>query len=115
MRMWIIDPRLLCRQHLLGEHNEIHKFRPSFVKQHNMQKRIEQRQIFPHLMKQRHDELVEEMLRRGYNHNTPYVQPSLYHIKEVIFPSTIDVDYNMQEFELKCLHCGHRQYSRPVY
>lgn len=30
MRMWMIDPKLLCRKHLLGEHNEIHKHLPSF-------------------------------------------------------------------------------------
>jgi hypothetical protein len=27
MMMWMIDPVLLCRKHLLGEHGEIHKFR----------------------------------------------------------------------------------------
>ena len=26
MRMWMIDPKLLCRKHLLGEHLEIHMF-----------------------------------------------------------------------------------------
>ena len=26
MRMWMVDPRIMCRQHLLGEHVEIHMF-----------------------------------------------------------------------------------------
>ena len=26
MRMWMVNPRIMCRQHLLGEHVEIHMF-----------------------------------------------------------------------------------------
>ena len=36
MRMWMIDPTLLCRKHLLGEHGELHKFIPSFRKQYSV-------------------------------------------------------------------------------
>jgi hypothetical protein len=24
--MWMVDPRIMCRNHLLGEHAEIHMF-----------------------------------------------------------------------------------------
>jgi len=40
MRMWMIDPSLLCRKHLLGEHNEIHKHRHNFEKHHSVTGRI---------------------------------------------------------------------------
>ena len=36
MRMWMLNPKFLCRQHLLGEHSEIHKFRHNFVKKHKV-------------------------------------------------------------------------------
>jgi hypothetical protein len=75
--MWMCDPRILCRKHLLGEHGEIHKFRPSFVKGHSIKGR--RGQIEPLAMEERHDQLVAEMLRRGYNHNSPYEQPDLSH------------------------------------
>ena len=26
MRMWMVDPQIMCRQHLLGEHTEMHMF-----------------------------------------------------------------------------------------
>ena len=78
MRMWMIDPKLLCRKHLLGEHAEIHKHRHNFVKQHNITGRIYPIvQIEPENMKSRHDELAKEMIKRGYNHNSPYEQPDL--------------------------------------
>jgi len=82
MRMWTVDPKTLCRNHLLGEHYELHKHRHRFVKKHSMKGYIEKNQIFPRLMKQRHDELAAEMLRRGYNHSSPYEQPDVSYCYE---------------------------------
>ena len=62
MRMWMVNPKILCRKHLLGEHGEIHKHRHNFVKQHSITKRIELGQIEPSSMESRHDELVKEMI-----------------------------------------------------
>ena len=76
------DPKTLCRNHLLGEHFELHKFRHMFVKKRDMTTRIKRNQIFPSLMKQRHDELVCEMIRRGYNHNSPYKQPDISYLED---------------------------------
>jgi len=75
MRMWMIDPSLLCRQHLLGEHAELHRHRHSFVKGHSIAGR--RGQIEPDAMQARHDELADEMVRRGYQHKSPYSQPDL--------------------------------------
>ena len=36
MRQWFVNPKLMCRQHLLGEHCEIHMFIGSMKKQINM-------------------------------------------------------------------------------
>jgi len=59
----------------LGNIFEIHKHRHNFVKGHNIGGRIGQ--IEPLAMKSRHDELVIEMQRRGYNHKSTYEQPDL--------------------------------------
>lgn len=79
--MWNYPPEQLCRNHLLGEHFELHKFRYMFVKQRDMTTRIQRNQIFPRLMGVRHDLLVAEMLSRGYNHNSPYVMPDLEYLE----------------------------------
>lgn len=71
----MISPKLLCRQHLLGEHGEIHKFRHNFVAGHKIEGR--RGQIVPFKMKERHDELAQEMRNRGYEHKSPYKQPDL--------------------------------------
>lgn len=82
MRMWMLPPQILCRAHLLGEHGEIHKHRHNFVKQHSIQGRIDGNAVEPLAMETRHDELAQEMLRRGYNHKSPYSLPDLSYLKK---------------------------------
>lgn len=105
MRMWMVNPKLLCRKHLLGEHGEIHKFRHSFVKQHKMGKRVELGQIDHTNMESRHDELRDEMLSRGYNHNSDYVQPDISYIKLV---PKIDINLNLSDLSERCEDCKRR-------
>lgn len=75
MRMWMVNPNYMCNQHLLGEHNEIHKHRHIFMRGYCLAGR--RGQIEPKSMKIRHDELVSEMLIRGMNHKSPYEMPDL--------------------------------------
>lgn len=75
MRMHMCNPVILCRQHLLGEHNEIHKHKHIFERGYSLAGRSGQ--IEPMSMKIRHDELAKEMIRRGYKHNSPYEMPYL--------------------------------------
>ena len=105
MRMWQLDPKILCRQHLLGEHSELHKFRHSFVKKHNMSGRMGQ--IEPASMGQRHNELVKEMKRRGYNHNSPYIQPDVSHLPEML----VNKEESLQILINRCDECKNRFYK----
>lgn len=74
MRVWDVDPKKLCRKHLLGEHREIHAL---FTILHEDRtgyrshpETIRWEGKLPALAG-RHDRVVEEMLRRGYNHHSP--------------------------------------------
>ncbi len=113
MRMWGINPKLLCRQHLLGEHNEIHKHRHNFVKHHSIAKRIAPVvQIEPENMKTRHDALVEEMLARGYNHNSPYEQPDLSYLKPEERFVKINLSTSVTDLKSRCTECAGRITSK---
>lgn len=101
MRMWMVDTAILCRKHLLGEHGEIHKHRHNFVKGHSISGR--RGQIEPESMQKRHDELAEEMLRRGFNHNSPYVQPDLSHYNLNGF--VVDKDESLRDLYSRCSEC----------
>lgn len=102
MRMWMVSPRLLCRQHLLGEHAEIHKHRHIFVKQYSVAGRVGQ--IEPKSMQARHDELAVEMKRRNYKHQSPYAQPDISHLPDM----TVDREKALLELRRRCAACRKR-------
>ena len=102
MRMWMIDPRRMCRKHLLGEHGEIHKHRHNFVKGHRIGGR--KGQIEPVSMQKRHNELASEMLRRGYRHESPYKQPDLSGYDLTGF--VVDKEASGRELISRCSECS---------
>lgn len=74
MRIWDISPENLCRNHLLGEHRELHAIWAILTQgkkgysNHPETLRWKNRLKALYL---RHEKLVEEMERRGYKHNSP--------------------------------------------
>jgi hypothetical protein len=100
--MWMINTEILCRQHLLGEHGELHKHRHNFVKKHKMAGRIGQ--IEPHSMKSRRDVLVLEMEKRGYTHQSPYSQPDISYLPEM----QVDKSLSLEDLLSRCENCKKR-------
>ena len=74
MRIWDLLPHRLCRNHLLGEHRELHAIWSILTKDkkgyshHPEVLRWKGRLKALYL---RHQMLVAEMGRRGYTHNSP--------------------------------------------
>lgn len=79
MRIWDVPPSRLCRQHLLGEHRELHGLwnivsqgkrgygrHPETLRWHG-----KLAALFA-----RHELLAEEMRQRGYEHSSP-LDPTL--------------------------------------
>ncbi|MCL4476533.1 MAG: pyrimidine dimer DNA glycosylase/endonuclease V [Nitrospirae bacterium] len=74
MRIWDISPDKLCRNHLLGEYNELHAMWNILTQgkigysNHPETKRWKGKlkALF-----RVHEEIVQEMLARGYNHKSP--------------------------------------------
>jgi len=71
MRMWMVNPKLMCRKHLLGEHCECHMFLGSILKKKSVAGYIRNNLFEPTSLKLRHDALASEMQARRYNHKTP--------------------------------------------
>lgn len=70
-RMWMVNPKLLCRKHLLGEHMDIHKLEQAIRAGVSIKEMLDEQAIQPSARYKRHDELVLEMKSRGYNHKSP--------------------------------------------
>ncbi|HXF48559.1 MAG TPA: pyrimidine dimer DNA glycosylase/endonuclease V [Verrucomicrobiae bacterium] len=74
MRIWDIPPKKLCRQHLLGEHRELHALWTILTKGKEGYARHPETLRWRGKTKalyRRHEMLVGEFERRGYRHSTP--------------------------------------------
>jgi hypothetical protein len=74
MRIWDLSPSVLCRQHLLGEHRELHAIWVVLTEDRSGYRRHpETRRWVGRLraLHRRHARLVAEMARRGYRHASP--------------------------------------------
>ena len=74
MRVWDIHPAKLCRNHLLGEHRELHAMW-TIITEHKKGYSLHPETLrWKGKLKAlylRHAKLVAEMLNRGYAHNSP--------------------------------------------
>lgn len=74
MRIWDLSPEILCRNHLLGEHRELHAIWAILTEgkkgyahhPETLRWRGKLKALF-----QRHEAQVKEMTRRGYRHRSP--------------------------------------------
>lgn len=57
-------------------------------------------------MKGRHDDLVDEMLRRGFKHESPYEQPDLSGYDLTGF--VVDRNLSLVELTSRCGECSER-------
>jgi hypothetical protein len=70
MRMWMVSPQKMCRQHLLGEHLEVHMFVGCLNKNKGVNGYLEKGLLEIHNLRKRHNQLAKEMTRRGFSHNS---------------------------------------------
>ena len=73
MRIWDIEPKNLCRNHLLGEHRELHAIWSILTKQKKGYSRHPETLRWRGKLKAlylRHEKLIAEFKNRGYRHHS---------------------------------------------
>ena len=110
MRMWNVDPEMLCRQHLLGEHVEMHMFGGCLDKGKSLSGYVLKGLVELENLRSRHDVLVSEMKRRGYNHNSPFHHMYQYIIR--IKGGKVNEQENKDELARRCPECRKRLRSQ---
>jgi len=74
MRIWDLPPNILCRNHLLGEHRELHALWAILTEGKKGYANHPETRRWKGKLKalyERHEALVKEMTRRGYRHHSP--------------------------------------------
>jgi len=103
MRMWGVGCKYLCNQHLLGEHLEMHMFTGTIKKGIKINGYIRKGLVNPPEIKRRHDQLAEEMIKRGMNHKSP-----LQEFEQPFIESPINVEENLKTLSERCPNCRQR-------
>jgi hypothetical protein len=104
MRMWNVNPKIMCRQHLLGEHAEIHMFIGTLNKGKTVKGYLEKGLLEVHNLYSRHRELVEEMGLRGYNHRSD-VDKKWKNVEKLGF---VDKKKSLIDIMERCPRCKQR-------
>lgn len=74
MRVWDIPPKKLCNKHLFGEHRELHAIFSILTKNKKGYRNHPETKRWEGKLKalyERHEKLVKEIKKRGYNHQSP--------------------------------------------
>lgn len=110
MRMWGVDPELLCDKHIGGEHVEMHMFAGTMRKGCRIDGYVRKGLVEPKKIVARHDALAAEMTRRGMKHNSPMSESDVEMINTYLekrpYPEAfVDVDANLAELMRRCPRC----------
>lgn len=104
--MWMVNPRVMCRQHLLGEHVEIHMYVGAISRGQSMSGYLQKGLLEVHSLYDRHEEIAEEMKRRGYKHCSDLDEKW----RSAERSGAIDKKKNLEELLKRCPRCK-RRYS----
>lgn len=113
MRMWMIEPKLMCRKHLLGEHLELHMILESMRKGKKLKGFFDNRIIEPKAIYERHIVITEEMMNRNYRHKTEILYKdftfvfikykSIYHGLDLV---TVNRSKSLLDLTFRCKECS---------
>lgn len=117
MRMWMVDVTKMCRQHLLGEHREIHTMIGTLKRKISIDGYLDGLYDISKLV-QRHTEVVEEMMKRGYRHLTPLGTDieiiNKWLVKNNGITGWVDVKENELELCSRCKRCKELLETKPI-
>lgn len=111
MRMWMVNPKMLCHQHLLGEHRELHAIIGSLRIKNSIQGYINNNLVEVQSIIQRHDTLIKEMFVRGYKHQSPINEiPDINYLPDEHKHFLVNRESSFNDLYSRCQMCAWRSY-----
>jgi len=103
----MVNPRIMCRQHLLGEHAEIHMFIKTISRGNSVKGYLQKGFLEIHNLYHRHEELVREMRQRDYKHNSDLDKKW----RQTEKSGYIDKEKSLEQLINRCPRCRERHES----
>lgn len=109
-RMWKgVDLGEMCDQHLLGLHKELHQEIGTLLNhphgQAIVEGHVEKGQVVLSKVEKYHEDVVDEMLDRGMNHDSPLDVPPEIHDNPLWDVDNLDEEHNRQDLNERCEDC----------
>lgn len=113
MRQWMVDPRILCRKHLLGEHVEHHMFIGTIKRKCQLDGCVQNNLVEPAQFEARHNALVAEMKSRGMRHKSDIAPQEelnglMSYLSERTRKATVNVPASLADLIGGCPDCRAR-------
>jgi len=108
MRMWMVNPAVMCNRHLLGEHVECHMLTGHLRRKRGIKNYIRLNLLQPSGLRERHDQLALEMKNRGMLHKSPLPEFDLSFLPEEHRVYTVNTRRSLTELSARCPQCRER-------
>ena len=109
--MWMVDPSIMCKDHLLGEHREIHMIVGYLKSKKHLKDYAYHGLVQVSALQSRHEQLVKEMEIRLYKHNTPLIfnyEDITKHLYQSEIQICINPQYSLNLLLGRCNKCRER-------
>jgi hypothetical protein len=104
IRLWLLQPKLLCNLHLWCEHIEAHVFAMLLEGKNSLQYFIDRGVVEVHNIRPRHDALAVELLRRGMKHDRKWPLPKFTEFEA----GHVDRALALRTLTAACTDCARR-------
>jgi hypothetical protein len=108
MRMWMVNPKIMCNQHLLGEHVELHMFVGTLKKRISIEGYVRNGLVEPKSIISRHKQLAEEMKQRGMHHKSPLKKVNLRYLPKETITAKVNISKSLADLLKRCKRCKSR-------
>lgn len=102
--MWMVNPAIMCRKHLLGEHVELHMAAAHLRLGRRVDGWADANCLEPRAIGRRHKALAVEMTLRGYKHASPLRQPRV--LKAQRPEARVNITAALIELQRRCTKCA---------
>ena len=109
-RMRTVNVKYLCMKHLLIEHRDLHGFAGIIKKKYSLTNHVKRGVLEPLNIVKRHEQIIIEMLRRGYHHYSPLFLPKeiIKKLPESILYASINKEKDQNELFAGSEKCSDR-------
>jgi hypothetical protein len=104
----MVEPKLLCDKHLLGEHVECHMLAANLIRKRKITNYIKFNLLEPKSLRKRHDYLAREMQQRKFKHKSPLTRYDISYLPNQQQNYKVNVKPSLEDLLARCPKCRKR-------